>query len=423
MKKFIVGAVLVALSGCANNAAHRQSEVEKIDSKLKVYAKLKKDDSNQYFFSEFSFVQFKDSVNLNDLTSNYDKRDVSCRIGLASAESNQRTNTTEICESKDDIDFRYGTVDGSAVFSNTLGNVVVAAVTMGLGTSAYYTSKFDHKNFNIALNSALEKQPREKIISEFNAIHDKYIAVLQQKTKELEKKRDELDSLLKRAVVVNDKTKMLESNPVVSVKTTRGINNSLGNIGTWKDSQELSTSIERNLHSNYSSVELTAHCENLNKYTYSVRGCEGRWGIDDDNKVNTVTFFIENVKNYRYYPVVGASNSHVIVKSSESGLVEFSNMTDSFLSIDSFSLYVGGKIETISNLGITLPPKSVNNEFRLSRFNSFENSILRNIKKDDLSKEIEVGLALKYRVVNTNMENTLYKVNNVKYKDLPGRAI
>ncbi|MEF1341222.1 hypothetical protein REH81_31395, partial [Vibrio rotiferianus] len=77
-------------------------------------------------------------------------------------------------------------------------------------------------------------------------------------------------------------------------------------------------------------------------------------------------------------------------------------------------MYVGNDIETRTNLNVEVPPEAVSTIADLGRFpDSERRRTLYNVDQTSLKHSIKLGAAVKYRIADTNVEKTLYKVDAV----------
>jgi len=92
------------------------------------------------------------------------------------------------------------------------------------------------------------------------------------------------------------------------------------------------------------------------------------------------------------------------------------NMTTSYVKISSVTLYYNNKVLNVDNLNIELPPQSLKENVYIPGigfyFLPFQVKEFKRISKDNLNFHVfTFGLAVKYNIVVTNIEKTLYKVN------------
>ena len=92
------------------------------------------------------------------------------------------------------------------------------------------------------------------------------------------------------------------------------------------------------------------------------------------------------------------------------------NKTTSYVKILSITLYYHDKVLNVSNLNIEVPPQSLKEDVYIPTigFDLFPEKVkeFKKITKDNLNSHIfTFGLAVKYNIVATNVEKTLYKVN------------
>lgn len=416
-------AAVFFVAGCASNQAvdgGNKPAVTEIKSDLPVYAKLDLTPEGKYYFSEFSFVEFKDSVNLNTLSHNLHTGKVGCEDEIYNLHSNKKEKN-ELCHDKVLASFRTSSQDGQTMALNTI-SVLVTAVSLGTQAHSYRFSSFSDELFFKALNEALTAQPREQLISQFNSIYQQSKQTFAEKKTAYDNKWRDLNAKLEKALVVKDNSQLYQGKPEVYVHPTSPVREKASTSVKWGSASDLTAKLQEAANKEYAEGRWTLICHSIHGFNHTHSGCEQRWGTADELTMQPVLYTIDSASRYRYTPMFNASNAHISAVSDKSGRITLTNLTNSFLTVDSLSLYVGQDIQTLSNLNVQLPPRGVNRSLSLTKYSNFKTTNLVNVKKADLEHSVNLGLAMKYKVVDTNLENTLYKTGNVKLLDLPGRA-
>ena len=102
------------------------------------------------------------------------------------------------------------------------------------------------------------------------------------------------------------------------------------------------------------------------------------------------------------------------------GIFNFTNKSSSYIEVNSVSFYYNGKIASLYNMSKELPPASEQNLTYLNRFPLEKNALdfLNVTKKMALKKNLNFGIAIKYRILDTNKEITLYQNNKYSLLEL-----
>lgn len=416
-------AAAMMLAGCASNQAvdgDNKPVVAEINSDLPVYAKLDLTPEGKYYFSEFSFKEFKNSINLNTLSHNLNTRKVGCQDEIYNIGPDKQEKT-ELCHDKVLSSFRTSSYTGEAMAQNTL-SVLITVLSFGTQAHSYRFSSFDNELFSKALNEALTAQPREQLISQFNSIYQQSSQIFAQNKTAYDNKWQELIDKLEKVLVVKDNSQLYQGKPEANIHPSPSVSDKVSIDFRWGSGSDLSAKLQEAANNEYAKGGWLLICRPIRGFKHTHSGCDQRWGIADELTVKPVLYTIDSASRYRYIAVVNASNAHVSAVSDRSGRITITNLTNSFLTIDSLSLYIGRDIETLSNLNVQLPPKGVNYSLSLTKYSNFQMTNLANVKKSHLARSVNLGLAMKYKVADTNLENTLYKTNSVKIQDLPGQV-
>lgn len=288
-------------------------------------------------------------------------------------------------------------------------------MTFGLAVTGFYTVDFDKSAYIDALNEAKENFDIKPILADLN----KFDADLAQRQKqldaEIESKRTSLDKAIKVSFI--DKSKLYGKPPkdIVNVSITsrqsplKSVKNS-----TFKKVEDLYIKLNKKEAEVRSDVVFKTDCYTgfLSGWNYSVSGCGFEAGLNDKSMKNVSMAVISKKEFYMsYLPTM--IDKTVVVKA-ENGKLTISNKTGKYLKIDSVSMYVGNEIETRTNLNVEVPPEAISTIVDLNRFpDSERRRTLYNVDQTSLKHSIKLGAAVKYRIADTNVEKTLYKVDAV----------
>jgi len=98
--------------------------------------------------------------------------------------------------------------------------------------------------------------------------------------------------------------------------------------------------------------------------------------------------------------------------------INIENLTGQFLSVDTISIYYKGKIESVSSK-LELPPRS-SKDIALSGYSqTLARAVVKNLTREVAKSEsVKFGVALKYRVIDTNIEKTLFREKTYPLADI-----
>ncbi|MEZ9537612.1 hypothetical protein AB4160_05380 [Shewanella sp. 10N.286.51.B8] len=420
-QRFISIIGILVLAGCASNS--KFSKIETIESNLPIYATLAMDEKNKFYFEKFSYSSIPNSINLNNLTHNFPTQDGICAKHLVerNSEVNRNLNNKILCDT--DLQFRSATVSTGAIIGNTIGNAYAALASMGIGVSAYYGVEFDTEEYEDALSQALAKVNRVTIINDANQLFYETNSSLQLSKIKFEEMRNKLQSKLGKSIKINDTSKLFAKNEIVHIEKTSSMPPISRNV-IWQDNNELKIYLLKKLDESRSEGKLTLQCSRLKSFHFSTEGCEQSWDYDSKHTIDPITYNVKSANQYVFEPHFDMNDSNIAIRLTSNGYLKVENRTNSFITINSLSLYFGADIETDSNINLEIPPSATSSNMSIHSFNIYDkNRKLKNIKKENLEKELSLGLALKYKVLNTNKENTLYDTNIYKYSEFSGQVI
>ena len=410
--KVLVSLGVLILSGCSSTEHNVQVKVNnQIQAKNTIYATLKKGGDGSYSFDKMSLSSMKNSINLNSLVHNYPTQESECKKSL------NDWKVAPLC--REDALFTTSTLDGGDLVKNTLGNVFLASFTMGTGITGFYTARFDHEAYDKALNQALSKIDRESLIKNANIIVSKHESTLSNGLSEFNSLRKNIDNKINISVKVVDNSQLYSERPSVTSKVYGRFKSNLDISGTWDNLKALDNKLTSQVKTSLNYSEIRLVCNDLSDFNIKVTGCDQTWKHSANENVKPITYVISSAKTYTFFPTINANDKNVIIRSKEDGQIEITNTTDSFITLSSLSLYLGDEIETMSNLGLELPPGAISKKMHMSGFQIYsKNRKIYSVVKSDLDKKIVVGLASKYKIIDTNLEKTIYKKSNFKYSDL-----
>lgn len=131
-----------------------------------------------------------------------------------------------------------------------------------------------------------------------------------------------------------------------------------------------------------------------------------------DDWTDKITYKIVDVE-YKYFPSQynledSRLKANVFHDNYSNRVLKIENKTDMFVAVSSISAYFNGKVYTLNDVNLNIPPYSS------SSIKRFDKSIITFLKISDLNKKVEYGLAIKYTDPVLGKEKTLYKVDYFK---------
>ncbi|WP_137166575.1 hypothetical protein [Salinimonas lutimaris] len=412
-------AAIAALSACSSTTpnAPEKPTVNIVQSELPVYAKLSKSDDGRYHFTSFSFNNMGQSINLNNLKHNFNTKEVECEKGLMN-------NNSAICN--DDIEFRGYTVDGGDVLKSTVGNAALALFTGGLGiigAGAHYTSVFDHDAFDNALKQALGEIDRNTLIAGANNVYQENKRQIDTSNQKLIERLDSIQKSLPKRIKLIDNSGVYNGKPDVSATIKKQVP-SLDYSGKWTNLGELKATLNKRADENIETAELKLNCKKHRSFNIITKNCDQKWGVKGRAKLADVEYVVQSANQYRLQPQPELIDEYIEIKVDKFGGVQIANKTDSFVTLNSVSFYFGGDIETEKKIGVEIPPNAIDTSFTLNNYRIYKNNtVIGGFQKKHFDLSKEVGLAVKYKIINSDIEKTLYNTVSLKVRDIGGRVI
>lgn len=165
----------------------------------------------------------------------------------------------------------------------------------------------------------------------------------------------------------------------------------------------------------------------FNKYNYTIEAPESVKAMNTKQTI-PYTLTLNNASFGRVYPYCTISDKNITL-ASDGKKIDFENNTKEFIQIHSISLYLNDDIKTLV-LGepIELPPHSKTKkpidisqvyDYKMVNILDQNNITAEQAKK----KNITYGFAVKYRMVEQNIDKTLYKTNIFNIHELLKKQI
>ncbi|WP_282066165.1 hypothetical protein [Vibrio rotiferianus] len=419
--------LIAACSSTPNNESERYGKGYGDQLKgQQLYAVLSKEDSGRYAFSRFTTDRPNSDTNsawvdLSQLDPVFSTSDSDCTTqSLVAVVGIEDESNDEICsnlELRENL-FHDSTINTDDVVASTAGNALLTVITFGMGAMAaqgHYTVEFDEDTYIDALNEAKANFDIQPLLVDLNKFDTDLALRQKQLDAEIESKRASLDKAIKVSFI--DKSKLYGKSPKdivsVSIKSHQSSLKSVRNT-EFKKVEDLYLKLNKKEAEVRSDVVFETDCNTrfLRGWNYSISGCGFEAGLNDKSMKN-VSMTVKSKKEF-YVPYLPTMSDKTVVVKAENGKLTISNKTGKYLKVDSVSMYVGNDIETRTNLNVEVPPEAVSTIADLGRFpDSERRRTLYNVDQTSLKHSIKLGAAVKYRIADTNVEKTLYKVDAV----------
>lgn len=387
---------------------------QKIENSITIYALIKKTDDDNYRIEGYSTRS--GHIRLNDLRPQFSTKNASCFTNLGWADTPNKNNEPA-CDS-DKYFFRRSVQTAGDVTSNVVTgyfSVITGIITAGAVAGASYSTSFDNEEYQRFIEKNLPYAKRKEIFDMVtvasNTLSERHVAL----TKSLEAHYDKV------ALSPNfiDKTRLL---PKDAVKVTLRKDIQAGNkiSLTWTSKNDFMNQFKSELDSLVSKFILRVECELDYKFAITTTGCEQWSDLDERTKFYDPTITVNSVNRGRLKLTPTYSNNDIEIITLDKESLRIINKTSSFLIVDSISLYVDNEVRNIENLKMEIPPESyIKQPFPLSRFSGFSSLInLKNVDENMLQATVTYGLAVKYRHIDTDRPNTLYKKTTEKISNI-----
>lgn len=416
----ITSALIMTACSSSSNIENHEQKHDKYTKLSGLYGYLDKNADGEYHFTKFATQlnqhdHYKPWVTLETMTPYFETSVHRCST----------SNYTSLCGAKENLLFRDGYVSASDVGVNatfwTLGTFMTA-VTFGIlapmmieNAKAIYTTDFDEDDFNQALAEAKTKTDLNLIGDEY----ENYTSWLAKRKAEYQKEVTDKHLALSKSLEFKliDKSQLLRnkitSNAVYISKPNT--NKSLVAKGHYNSFDSMKEEIEKDIVNRISYINFKVNCDKskMADYIYSTQGCDNIFTMKSKVPSIPVVYTVKKQKAFKvdYFPSLEDDK----IKLSSNGYnINATNKTNSFLHIKTLSIYVGDDIETRKHLSVEVPPRAVvsvarNNDFSMTQ----KRLVLNSVTKRDVQRKMNIGAALKYVVVDTNKEKTLFNIDDI----------
>lgn len=427
MKPALILVLSIVLSACSSTPKLPVPKVSNalpggIPYSLAVYARLEKTASG-YRFGQFS-TNFKASepwVRLNDGSPMWSTEpEERCQIGMVSADTT--TPGFRRCRSIDESLFRGFEVDAART-------VAWAVLSLGVGaTQPSGIVRFDEPSFQRALREAGGIDPYKEQVEWLDGLAAATEALFElrsiayslsvegaEKTVQIDNQSGlNLDSLAVQQFV------RLHPHPLPSPKSNLVTGNLDELLSQYKD---FSNTRSRAWETAVSEVRVSCEAPPIVDRWHVALTCPGSVPVTNDRIVVPVKVTIRSRDYLEVLPADLGAGDETLSIAVQNGRVKAANASNYFLSLDSISFYYNGKIASRSKLAIDISPQAIAD---IIKFDSLPIDWTA-IRFTDLtarkarSTSVEYGFAVKYRIVDTSREKTIFQTKEYRLIELIGQ--
>ena len=429
MRGIIISFLVVFLGGCATHQQNIDGNNPSQDSNNRkhfIYGKLE-NNSEGYAFTQFSesYVKAEPWVRLPDMKPMWNTQKEDCLTGIV-----EITNKDVTCKTGDERLFRTKGTDFTA--KKTTGYVFLSALSFGLwATMPPGAVEFDRNDYQSSV-----KEAEKKLIDAYKTFGQGYLKYLNEYDNDMRDFNELYDN-----IVSGYKSNVI---PKINIRDDSGIFD--GDASSFRNKISVSKNniISRNgfdrveaktidnlvllakdrnstatekLRTATSALSVTCNNRKFSNFNYIIKCPEV---VDSSSTEFRVDVVIESFSYRNVLPKYISEEDEFVSLILKDGGFYLTNKTKSYITVDSLSFYHNGKIATSSKIGGELAPLSEAQLVSLNRLPVDQNAIAFNnvTKADALRTKIEYGVAVKYRIVNTNRENTLFKTSEYLLYDL-----
>ncbi|WP_152593341.1 hypothetical protein [Vibrio navarrensis] len=406
-----------AMFGCSSTSEIPTTYSDStISIKYPVYAQLERIDG-QYEFTRFSSTPLNSGawVNLATMAPTWSTDKENCFTGIV-----EYSNKSLTCKTGNEELFRSKGTDFTP--GKTMGYVLFSVFSLGIAATMPPGSvEFDEDEYLDAISQA-----KRKLEQQMAQNGTTYQSVLLEADKSMSSFVKQYDSIaenytysLKNDIKVSDKTGLFEKTaypldslvflaknslpePTIQMTVHEFGPNYLNSLKLTQD-QKLSA-----LKQATATVSVSCQENALSNVDYNIK-CPKFVPTKDhavpvELVINSISF-----KNILPYEIREKDNN--IEVTFKNNTFDIINKSDSYIKVDSISFYYNGKIANIHKMDRDYPPQS---QAVLTFLNSLpiERSALNfsNVSRDNAMKtKVNYGIAVKYRLLDSNKEITLYR--------------
>jgi len=423
IRKIILTLLVVVLAACSSNQKIQTNKISKLNTENSVFALLKLTESG-YDFTKFqSQISNKNLpwVNLKTGQPAWNTNTQRCGVGLIK----DRNNKVSSCDAivKEELFLESDFDEGDAAL-----RVLGAAFTLGLTlTGASFDVEFNKEEWIKAYEEAYSKADittLEKFGLDLSSLKSEYRSTSGVYSNAVKQAKDKIKfNFVDRSGLYASQTDFknlvsLKANQLPQIPTLSG--DSASNLAN--DLNDKKKTLVSDWLTLSSSVFVSCSSRQTNGFAVNLT-CPESFKIIDNQATGEITVNILNRSYNRVFVnkyVASDENLKLTFKENRIGL---SNNTDKFLSIDSIALYYLDKVAKNKNLDIELSPRTEltpQDELKLRNFPIEWGSLAyKNMtKKKAEDTGFKFGFAIKYRVIDSGVEKTIFSTETFSLLDL-----
>ncbi|WP_333653865.1 hypothetical protein [Dissulfurispira sp.] len=419
-KYFII--ILLIITFAVNISAETSPPANDYIGKNPLYAQLEKVDG-KYIITKISNTEhliFK----LNDLSHKFDTKKYECVFSYGKLVS----GPADKCKDNENV-FRK-------VKANVAKTGAITILTLGMSAisgGTYHDSIFDSEAYNKAVEEGLNRSNinRQQLLAEYDNFMDSINALRSQYSSEYE---SYLKNNIKIVHQIQDESGFYKND--VNLLSLYSVNKNHipqaieiafnPSVESYKTVfNELLKSYEDRLKSITSNYQM--HFRNSQKigdYTVEIVATSNIPYKKDETQNIPVIFTIRSKDFKNIYPKYINEDNALRIEF-DGKKINFVNKTDNFIQVKSISVYYNAEISNF-NLGdkaIELPPQaSTKDPLLIDIYTTAEIKKMANyanaIKGIAVTQNLSFGFAIKYRLIEQNIDKTLYKQNKYNLYDV-----
>lgn len=416
--------ILLIITFAVNISAETTPPVNDYIGKNPLYAQLEKVDG-KYIVTKVSNTEYL-TFKLNDLSHKFDTKEYVCKFSYGKLVS----GPSDKCKDDENI-FRKVKVNAAMTGFATIFTLGISAIA---GTT-YGNSIFDSEAYNKAVEEGLNMSNinRQQLLEEYDNFMDSLNALRNQYSNEYE---SYLKNNIKIVHQIRDESGFYKND--INLSSLYSINKNHipqaieiafnPSVEAYKTVfNNLLKSYEDRLKSITSNYQVNYYSQKIGGYMVEIVGPSSIPYKKDEIQNIPVIFIIRSKDFENIYPKYINEDNALRVEF-DGKKINFVNKTDNFIQVKSISVYYNAEISNF-NLGdkaIELPPQAFTKEplpidicttDEIKKMANYTNAT----KEIAVTQNLSFGFAIKYRLVEQNIDRTLYKQNKYNlYEVLAG---
>ena len=422
---------LMLLGGCATQHQHDQNSDQNLSlPPYLVYGRLE-ETAEGYMFTEFSegFTQAEPWVRLADMKPMWNTEQEDCLAGPVKITNPDHEN---ICKTQNASLFRDKAMDFNA--KKAMGYLVFSTFSLGIGAALVpAVVKFDKGKYQSAVNEA-----EKSLIETFKPLSESYRQYLANYSTDMVQFDQQYEEIVSSYYLANvvpnidllDESGLFDghaSDFKYDVKTSGNSlipRSDIEQISATTLYDFIESAQKRSLDSiealRKATATLVVTCENRNLAYYLSYKVSCEEEVDSSRTDFDVKVVIKSISYKDVMPDYIFEEDENVSLVFKKDRFYLTNKSDSYITVDSLSFYHNGSIATSSDRDFEFAPQSEAELMPIAKLPLDKSSIeFANITRTSASKlKIKYGVAVKYRVTNTNKEITLYRTRAYPLLDL-----